>query len=614
MNRILKLAACIAATIAIWGFALTPTTQAQSCTPKSFPGAWKGEVTLCQNWDPDQQDKFWFLSQGSLLIPYDWFLALEQEKSTVLFRDNDHMNGFRYLPQKPTALRNPDGLPIGFTKDNPRRIQPFSGIDKQWLGMTCAACHTGQVEFGTRKILIDGAPAMADFQLFVEALVAAMRATMRESDKFDRFAKAVFSIKQEPQTGSATARLKSRLRQVTEMRAAYNKRNTGIHPYGYARLDAIGAILNQLTHAALEGSDTPPEAYPPADAPVSFPYLWDTPHYDRVQWNGSVKNKGLGALGRNVGEVLGVFGGLEYRRIFGNRSSVDIRHLGELEELIATLQPPNWPEPLFPPIDRTPAVQAQGKAAFDKYCVSCHKHIEPGMKPPFTAFMIPAKKAGTDPAMAENFMNRMSPSGRLEGRSERYVRVLSDGQSFEEIDFSRSKLGYGVIGTLVRRLIFDLPTTIRAIKAGKDSHVDNSITDVEDRLTRHQDDAGRPTGDAINSFLKVAADDTVASCAAPEPCYKSRSLRGIWATAPYLHNGSVRNMRQLLLPSGQREKTFRVGTREYDPDNLGFENKGGFEFDTALPGNSNHGHEYGTTALSQNPALVDALLEYIKTL
>jgi hypothetical protein len=71
-----------------------------------------------------------------LLIPYDWFLALEQEKSTVLFRDNDHMNGFRYLPQKPTALRNPDGLPISFTKDNPRRIQPFSGIDKHCLGMT----------------------------------------------------------------------------------------------------------------------------------------------------------------------------------------------------------------------------------------------------------------------------------------------------------------------------------------------------------------------------------------------------------------------------------------------------------------------------------------------
>lgn len=272
------------------------------------------------------------------------------------------------------------------------------------------------------------------------------------------------------------------MREVTETRAAYNKRNTGIHPCGCARLDAIGAILNQLTHAALDGADTPPASYPPADTPVSFPYLWDTPHYDRVQWNGSVRNRRLGALGRNVGEVLGVFGGLEYRRIFGNRSLVDIQHLGELEELIATLQPPKWPKPLFPPIDRTPAVQAKGIAAFDKYCVSRHKHILAVMKRPFTAFMISAKKAGTYPAMAENFANRMSPTGRLEGRSERYLRLLSDGQRFDEVDFSRSKLGYGVIGSLVRRLIFDLPTTLRAIKAGKDSHVDDPITNVEARL------------------------------------------------------------------------------------------------------------------------------------
>lgn len=53
MNTILKLAACIAATIAIWGFALASATQAQSCAPKTFPGTWKGEVTLCQNWDAD---------------------------------------------------------------------------------------------------------------------------------------------------------------------------------------------------------------------------------------------------------------------------------------------------------------------------------------------------------------------------------------------------------------------------------------------------------------------------------------------------------------------------------------------------------------------------------
>ena len=73
-------------------------------------------------------------------------------------------------------------------------------------------------------------------------------------------------------------------------------------------------------------------------------------------------------------------------------------------------------------------------------------------------------------------------------------------------------------------------------------------------------------------------------------------------------------MRQLLLSAGQREKKFRVGSRKYDPKNLGFVNEGGFLFDTNLPGNSNSGHEYGADVLANDPDLVNALLEYIKTL
>ena len=74
----------------------------------------------------------------------------------------------------------------------------------------------------------------------------------------------------------------------------------------------------------------------------------------------------------------------------------------------------------------------------------------------------------------------------------------------------------------------------------------------------------------------------------------------IWATAPYLHNGSVPNLYQMLLPAKDRVKTFWVGSHEFDPVNVGFETKeypGGFEFRTVdadgkpIPGNANSGHE-----------------------
>ena len=93
--------------------------------------------------------------------------------------------------------------------------------------------------------------------------------------------------------------------------------------------------------------------------------------------------------------------------------------------------------------------------------------------------------------------------------------------------------------------------------------------------------------------------------------YKGRPLNGIWATAPYLHNGSVPNLYELLLPSSCkdeqgrlleegktcRSKTFTVGNRELDTERVGFKqlDKNKFPklvFDTSLLGNRNEGHEY----------------------
>lgn len=78
--------------------------------------------------------------------------------------------------------------------------------------------------------------------------------------------------------------------------------------------------------------------------------------------------------------------------------------------------------------------------------------------------------------------------------------------------------------------------------------------------------------------------------------YKPRPLAGIWAAGPFLHNGSVPSIYQLLLPAEQRDKKFFVGTRNFDPTNLGFTtdapSKGGFWLDTSITGNSNLGHEF----------------------
>jgi hypothetical protein len=96
--------------------------------------------------------------------------------------------------------------------------------------------------------------------------------------------------------------------------------------------------------------------------------------------------------------------------------------------------------------------------------------------------------------------------------------------------------------------------------------------------------------------------------------YRARPLDGIWATAPYLHNGSVPSLYELLLAPTERSQVFYVGNREFDPDKVGFKSgrsKEGFRFDTRLSGNRNSGHTYGTD-LNEDQRL--DLLEFLKTL
>jgi hypothetical protein len=100
--------------------------------------------------------------------------------------------------------------------------------------------------------------------------------------------------------------------------------------------------------------------------------------------------------------------------------------------------------------------------------------------------------------------------------------------------------------------------------------------------------------------------------------YKGRPLNGIWATAPYLHNGSVPNLWELLQVPRNRVSNFWVGSRELDPKNVGFViNEGKSEFNVNMPsgrimeGNSNRGHKYGSGLEDDDKW---ALIEYMKSL
>jgi hypothetical protein len=106
--------------------------------------------------------------------------------------------------------------------------------------------------------------------------------------------------------------------------------------------------------------------------------------------------------------------------------------------------------------------------------------------------------------------------------------------------------------------------------------------------------------------------------------YRARPLDGIWAAAPYLHNGSVLSINELLGPVSERRTSFKLSVQpELDAKVLGFvEPAEGFEFDTTQTGNSNAGHEFRDAPANTKGVIGRALteqersdlIEYLKTL
>ena len=632
--------------------------------------------TLEQNWSHKESNDFYNAAQGSRLVPYEWMLHLERHDTNERFLSNNHVRELGFLPREKSE-GNPDGLPIGFIRD------AEYDSETPGMGVTCAACHTGLITYKQSAYLIDGGPTLGNMEELLKRLASALETTAKDEAKFARFADAML----EPwSTQDDRLSLRILLEQVAEERNGYNERNLsqgGAPSFGHGRVDAFGAILNEVS-ANFLGI---PENAAPATAPVSYPCLWDAPQHDHVQWNGSASNavldktalfklaakEGLdasliqsfidglgididklirmafgtneiGALGRNTGEVMGVFGSVDITRrehFIPRRydSTANKKNLLAIEDSLKTLWSPLWPED-FPEINKERA--GRGKAIYHEHCVDCHKPIV--RDDPRRRVVAEMSACGTDSTLHDNFL-RTGETGRLRGRRRTLV-ALSSSRFGKEAPVS-SMLKH----TVERAILNEIPsTTISKVQKMKElasklldmkltpdfeSHVKLSkgTKVVNVPLQQVEKVAGRAKLRLVgksSTLRKVArglglsqesvksqSEDThtlevPAQDLRVEVKYKARPLNGVWATAPYLHNGSVPNLMELLKPANKRIKKFHVGSTEFDPANVGFKSDPNFpEFDTTTIGNSNQGHEFGAE-LNKEQRL--DLIEYLKTL
>jgi hypothetical protein len=532
---------------------------------------------LEQNWSPSERNYFYHADQGSRLIPYELFLHLEQADNHHLLRDDLSMQSFGFIPATSSAA-NPDGLAIGLSRND------------DYMGITCAACHTQQITYNNQSIRIDGGQSFIDLRAFLSAITASVKTTLNDASKLSRLEKNLFGSNPSEQD---KVELKAALSKQLAQRIQYQTTNHTNSDYGFSRLDAFGAILNKALSATGEADN-----FNEPNAATSFPYIWDTPQHDYVEWNGSQSNTGVGALARNIGEAIGVFGEVtpETKKWLGfvdsgYPSSIQTGTLRELEKTVAKLHSPQWPE-AFPNIDI--ALSKIGRGVYEQHCIQCHVDInrtDPNRM--IKVRMSTLDEVKTDPLMAKNAIFYRGKTGILEGKPRYYA--VGEGLAKEtRAIYVANNLMVGVL---------------------KNNPIQAKLAQRDAKKLGHEDVIYPPKyvdGKIIEQGQEVSDHALLA--------YKARPLNGVWSSAPYLHNGSVHNLYQLLLPAAERDKTFYLGSWEYDPNTLGYVNKrtnNSFVFDTTLPGNSNAGHEYGTGAYGK-PAMTEnerwALIEYLKTL
>jgi processive rubber oxygenase RoxA-like protein len=553
-----------------------------------------------QGWTEDERQAFYTTGQGSHMIPYAWFKALRRLDVDEPFA-GDQLARYGYLPNEKSKL-NPEGLPVGFVIDG----DPATAE----LGMTCAACHTGQIQYVdkngvTQQLRIDGAPASANFQLFLADLTAATRATLSDPARFDKFAHAALGSRY---SSSRADTLKSDFSDWVKQWGNFMDKSLPASPWGPGRLDAFGMIFNRVAGKDLNIDGN----FKVADAPVSYPFLWNASRQDRTQWNGGVPN-GLyiNAIGRNAGEVFGVFADFAPKKQllppyynFRN-NSLSFTNLQALEEKIVMLRPPPWPFG----IDQD--LVDKGRVLFAERCGSCHDERP---VPPEGLWVTKVVDAKTDPKMYQNSL-RTSDTGILNGA----LSPNPPGSKLGATAATGDILATTVVGALFGDAIPPLPRLANP-RAGVWLAVNKDIASL------FADNAKLPSliqllQPSVRDNVRTHLESRIANMykLPGEPnAYESRVLHGIWATAPYLHNGSVPNLYELLLPPDKRSPSFMVGSRKYDPDKVGFVTTESPYKDGTLvvgagaqAGNSNAGHDYSGDL---NDDQRKALLEYLKQL
>jgi hypothetical protein len=543
-------------------------------------------------WTQKERADFYSHDQGSRLIHLSWLKALKTKDGKPFLADS--MSRYGFLP-------NPDssqGLPVGFLTTG--------AAESELVGANCSSCHTRQIEVAGKAYRIDGGPSLSDYQAFLADLDKAVGDALASNESFAAFAAAVT-----PPPADVAA-LRQRVEAWYQRYHAWASATLPPGGWGIGRLDAVGIIFNRMsgTDVGPPPSRLIPENMRYGDAAVRYPFLWNSPTQALTDWSGFVLNgNDVFALSRNTGQALS-FADFQPKPwfwfLFSYANTINFDGVTRTEELLHEIGPPKWPKEW--PLDQ--AIAKKGEVIYKQRCSDgCHekKDLFSWFKPLTwitpSAWVTPVQNVGTDTHQFDELAWKVK-TGVMEGAG---IPLIA--RRLEKEDFGVHMMFSAVAGSIAAYK-FNLGKTLTA--------VDGFGTLPPTGQAPPQVTPGTPPTQPPTPDELTIESGTVLSRTLHKGAYEARVLEGIWAAAPYLHNGSVPTMAELLTPPAQRKTTFALGPK-YDINNIGLaETQEPSSPSRTLTGceklnsgDSNCGHTYGTDLSSDDKK---ALLEYLKTL
>jgi mono/diheme cytochrome c family protein len=521
---------------------------------------------------PEDRRTFYHLSEGGEIIPLSMMQALMRTRtaqdgpgSDALVPFMQNLARYGFIPDN-EGPQNVFGLPVGMSYA--RSLSDGFII----VGFNCSTCHVGEAWHNGTRVRVDGAPNMLRLNDFFKDLSAELDATVKSPSRLASFVKAVIdhradnNAKMPPEKNLLqrlkearvdSALIKSRIGYIKQM-PTLAKEAQGVDN-GYARVDAFGVARNLL----FGGLD--PRNLQPQDGPASFPHMWGIEHTEWLQWGANMNS----VMERNIGQSLGV-GAVFDTKQYQTTSRLD--NLNTIEHTVYRLTPPAWPA-AFGPVDQQAA--ARGKELYRTGCAGCHERPFSVSPTGLVAYQLYSlKEIGTSPKVAENFDRPVYMKGKPQGFGASALAAL---EAIKQEYYTRNAVSAATQAQWENRALRGKPI------------IRNTLADAE----QWPDSKGG----------KV---------------YAARPLAGIWATAPYLNNGSVANMWDLLTEPNQRPKEFWLGSRDYDVKNLGYRSTADqsspampWKFVAGATGNFNGGHDYGSKLKDEDKR---ALIEFMKIL